>query len=224
MPAETAVPVVIEVGAHRVFASSVDWPGWTRSDRDEERALSALSAAAARYLPVAEGAGEAFSGMRSHALQVVERLPGSATTDFGAPSAIATSEHEHPSPATAARLVRLLDGTWSFFDRVVASAPQTLRKGPRGGGRDRDAIVDHVLKAETAYAGKLGLRLVAPRLADSAAVGAHRQAITATLLGPAPPDGGGTRSWPVRYAIRRLAWHVLDHAWEIEDKAGRATE
>ena len=25
-------------------------------------------------------------------------------------------------------------------------------------------------------------------------------------------------AWPVRYAIRRCAWHVLDHAWEIEDK------
>jgi len=25
--------------------------------------------------------------------------------------------------------------------------------------------------------------------------------------------------WPARYAIRRIAWHVLDHAWEIEDKS-----
>ena len=23
----------------------------------------------------------------------------------------------------------------------------------------------------------------------------------------------------VRYAFRRIAWHVLDHAWEIEDKS-----
>jgi len=26
-------------------------------------------------------------------------------------------------------------------------------------------------------------------------------------------------SWPARYAARRIVWHVLDHAWEIEDKS-----
>ena len=44
-------------------------------------------------------------------------------------------------------------------------------------------------------------------------------AITAVLGlasdGAAPLPGG----WPVRYAARRIAWHVLDHAWEIEDKS-----
>ena len=30
-----------------------------------------------------------------------------------------------------------------------------------------------------------------------------------------PPDGG---KWPPRYAARRIAWHALDHAWEIEDR------
>jgi hypothetical protein len=29
------------------------------------------------------------------------------------------------------------------------------------------------------------------------------------------PMGGG---WPLRYAVRRFGWHVLDHPWEIEDK------
>jgi hypothetical protein len=24
--------------------------------------------------------------------------------------------------------------------------------------------------------------------------------------------------WPPRYVVRRAAWHVLDHAWEIEDR------
>jgi hypothetical protein len=28
-----------------------------------------------------------------------------------------------------------------------------------------------------------------------------------------------SKPWPARYAIRRIAWHVLDHAWEIEDKS-----
>ena len=26
--------------------------------------------------------------------------------------------------------------------------------------------------------------------------------------------------WTARYFLRRAAWHVLDHVWEIEDKSG----
>ena len=29
--------------------------------------------------------------------------------------------------------------------------------------------------------------------------------------------------WPARYAARRIAWHVLDHAWEIEDRSDPAS-
>jgi hypothetical protein len=25
--------------------------------------------------------------------------------------------------------------------------------------------------------------------------------------------------WPPAYAARRIAWHALDHAWEIEDRS-----
>jgi hypothetical protein len=35
---------------------------------------------------------------------------------------------------------------------------------------------------------------------------------------PQGPRGG--KRWTVRYFIRRSAWHALDHAWEIEDRAG----
>jgi hypothetical protein len=36
-----------------------------------------------------------------------------------------------------------------------------------------------------------------------------------------PSDGSpiAGRRWPPRYAARRIAWHVLDHAWEIEDRS-----
>src|SRR5438067_302187 len=34
----------------------------------------------------------------------------------------------------------------------------------------------------------------------------------------ATPPPTGDRGWPVRYAARRMAWHVLDHAWEMEDR------
>jgi hypothetical protein len=35
-------PVYLEIGAKRVFACSVDWPGWCRSGKGEDAALGAL--------------------------------------------------------------------------------------------------------------------------------------------------------------------------------------
>ena len=44
-------------------------------------------------------------------------------------------------------------------------------------------------------------------------------ALRASARGEVPARGprGGVR-WPARYFVRRLAWHILDHAWEIEDR------
>ncbi len=98
------------------------------------------------------------------------------------------------------------------------SAPSELRKGPRGGGRDRDAIVDHVLGAENAYARKLGLRLPQPPPGDGTAIAAQREAIVQAVRGAAGRDVG-ERGWPAPYTVRRMAWHAVDHAWEIEDRS-----
>jgi hypothetical protein len=211
------VRVVLEVGAKRVFASALDWPGWSRSGRDERAALEALAQHAPRYAVVARQARVPF---RAGDLDVVERVPGDATTDFGAPSRAASEESRALKPADARRLIALLDAAWTVFDHVVAGAPATLRKGPRGGGRDRDAIVDHLLGAEHAYAPKVGVRLPQPRLGQTKEILAKRAAITAAI--EAGMTGGGTETaWPARYAARRIAWHALDHAWEIENRTDR---
>ena len=152
-----SIPIYLEVGKHRVFASAAEWPGWCRSGRDEKAALEALADAAPRYAPVAKAARIAFAP--GEGFDVVERLPGNATTDYGAPGAIAKSEFKRLTKKEAGRLSALVSASWTVFDRVVEIAPASLRKGPRGGGRDRDAIVEHVLGAEIAYAPKLGLRL-----------------------------------------------------------------
>jgi hypothetical protein len=36
-----------------------------------------------------------------------------------------------------------------------------------------------------------------------------------------PGDGAAAvaNGWPPRYAAHRIAWHALDHAWEIEDRS-----
>ena len=80
------VPVYLEVGARRVFAGALEWPGWIRSAKTEDQALDALAAAAPRYAPVAALAGLAVpSAAKRAGLEVVERMSGDATTDFGAP-------------------------------------------------------------------------------------------------------------------------------------------
>jgi hypothetical protein len=205
--------VYLEIGKQRVFACTFDWPGWCRAGKTEESALEALATYAERYAEVAREAGVRFPTSATE-FRVVDRVPGSATTDFGAPGAIPDQDSEPLKPAEAKRLVSLVQAAWTVFDRIVAGAPEALRKGPRGGGRDRDKIVEHVLGAEAGYTRGLGLRQRQPDARDTGALTANRAELLDTLRSPAE----GVR-WPARYAARRIAWHVLDHAWEIQDRA-----
>jgi hypothetical protein len=213
-----STPVYLEVGKKRVFACSLDWPGWCRSGRTEEAALEALAAYVPRYTPVATRAGLVLPLAAGEEFEVVERLPGSASTDFGVPEQFATSDADPLTGPEAARLTALVIAAWETFDRVATTAPAELRKGPRGGGRDRDKMIDHVLASEVSYARKLGIKHKLLAMGDTAAIAALRNAITAVLRQPsdgAPPVPNG---WPPRYAARRIAWHALDHAWEMEDR------
>jgi hypothetical protein len=211
------VRVCLEAGRRRVFASALDWPGWCRVGRTEQDALDTLAAYAARFAPVAAEAGLVLPD--DAILEVIERLPGNATTDFGAPAIVADAERAPTDADAARRIAGLVTASWHVLDRVTASAPATLRKGPRGGGRDRDQVVQHVVNAEAAYARKLGVRHRAPAASDEAAVTALRDEILAVLSRPSDGEPLVDKGWPVRYAARRIAWHVLDHAWEIEDKS-----
>lgn len=202
---------------------AVDWPGWTRSGKDGARALAALAAAAPRYALVAAEAGVPFAADARVHLEVVERVRGSATTDFGALGALAELDTRPLTPSGAERTGALVAASWAVFDRVTARAPAGLRKGPRGGGRDRDAIVAHVVGAEVMYVRKLGIRLPQPAPGDAAAVSALRGAFLDALRSAPGATGVTENGWPARYAARRIAWHVLDHAWEIEDRSEPAT-
>lgn len=215
MPREagTKVRVYLEVGGKRTFASAADWPGWCRSGKDESAAMEVLAAYVGRYGAVAKLA-KAHLPAGAPRFDVIQRMPGSATTDFGAPGIPAKDESKPLTAQQAARLRDLLDACWAYLDQVVAKAPAELRKGPRGGGRDRDKMFDHVLGAETEYAKAIGVRLKQPDGRDKGAVRTFRKAFLEGIDKPAQ----GTK-WPVPYAIRRTAWHALDHAWEIEDRS-----
>lgn len=221
-----SLDVLVEQGGKRTFATAVDWPGWCRSGKTEQAALAALAAYAGRYSQATAEAGLRLPDRADDpaAFTVVERVAGNATTDFGAP-AMAGEVGSRPCNASeAGRAASLVAAAWGVLAMVAADAPEQLRKGPRGGGRDRDEVLQHVLAAEAAYARKLGVKHSAPDLADRAAVDALHADLLAVL--GAPSDGvpatgprGGT-GWSPRYAAHRIAWHVLDHAWEIEDRSG----
>ena len=219
-PSPDPIDVYLEVGTKRVFACALAWPGWCRSAKTEDAALEALAAYAERYEAVAREAGVAFPAVETPSLCVAERLPGSVGyTDFGAPGVIPAGDWNPLTDAEAARQGALLAGAWAVFDRIAAVAPPALRKGPRGGGRDRDQMIDHVLGAEATYARKLGVKQRQPVRDDAPAIASLREAILAALGGT--PEGAplGLTGWPPRYAVRRVAWHVLDHAWEMEDRS-----
>jgi len=208
-----SVEVYVETGQKKVFVSAYDWPGWSRGAKTEEEALEALAVYAPRYAPVAALAQRMLP---APAFTIVDRIAGSGSTDYGVPYELAPRDATRITKAKAGELADLVEAAWSVFDAGVAIAPPTLAKGPRGGGRDRDQVVQHVLNAEQAYASKLGLKLAVPPYSDPLAVKAFRSAIADVLRAAKEP---APTKWPVRYAARRIAWHVLDHLWEIEDKS-----
>jgi hypothetical protein len=210
--------VYIEKGIKKVFACAYDWPGWCRSGKDEAAALESLSAFASRYAPVAKRAGQRFDPRKAGELKVVERVRGSANTDFGVPHEVAKRDTTAITAAEGKRLGALVEAAWAVFDEIAADAPRQLRKGPRGGGRDTDKIIEHVLGAEGAYVRKLGLKLPAPAPGNRKAISEFRATLLETLQKSSNGKPLVEKGWPQRYAARRIAWHVLDHAWEIEDK------
>jgi hypothetical protein len=213
------LPVALEVGTKRVFAIACDWPGWARTAKDEEGALQALLDAAPRYAAAIQRV-RTFAVPRSvERFEVVERLSGDATTDFGAPGAIGRFDEEPANPRDLARLEAILRACWTAFeDRVADANGVTLAKGPRGGGRSLAKIQEHVAGAAEAYLRALGGTV--PKGGDGDALrDAFVEAMGQRARGELPDVGprGGAR-WPARFAARREAWHVLDHTWEIEDR------
>lgn len=195
--------VYLEEGKDTVFAISLDWPGWCRQAKSPDLAIEALDEYRERYAKIVTAA------FRPGSFEVIGTVKGNGTTDFGAPDARGPWDENALTPVELDRQLAVLQDCWNYFDAVVENAPAELRKGLRGGGRDRDGIVDHVREAERAYCSRVGFR-VAPRTPWDE----QRDVVVTTLRA-----GTQNAKWPVAYAIRRCAWHVVDHAWEIEDKS-----
>jgi hypothetical protein len=220
------VEVALEVTRKRSFAVAVGWPGWARAGRDEEEALDGLLRSGPRYAAALAAGGMAFVPPASRAeLVVVDRRPGNAGTEFGAPSVPLPGDGAPVDAPELDRLVGILRAAWAAFDAAAARhAADVLRRGPRGGGRDLAKIAEHVADADEAYLVKLGARSPKRAGTDPAAIAAFRDAAlvalrTAALGLPVEHPSRTATPWSPRWYVRRAAWHALDHAWEIEDRA-----
>jgi len=221
-----SIKVFVEVGKKRTFAGAIDWPGWCRSARDEQSALQALIDYGPRYAQTLQGREIEFHApTQGSDLIVTERHEGNVTTDFGAPAIMLNADKEPMDQLDFERLDTILLACWQAFDDAVEQATgRELSKGPRGGGRDLEKIIDHVLEADQAYLARLAWKHKGeggknPIEELSRTRRAILNALEATVDGDLPEQGArGGIIWPRRYFIRRVAWHVLDHAWEIDDR------
>jgi len=218
MAAAKRTKVYLEVAPKRTFAMALDWPGWGRSGRTEEEALEHLADYAKRYAKVVRSTGIDFDPSSAETFNLVEKVPGNKTTEFGAPSAFVSTDRSRITQKDAERAAALVKACWAALDRMAKRSAASLQKGPRGGGRDRDKMLDHVISAEAAFARKIGVRHRPPAFDDTKAIKAMRADILEVIGNKSTGDLLVPKGWPVAYAARRIAWHATDHAWEMEDR------
>jgi hypothetical protein len=217
------VRTVIEHGPKdkRSVAFSLDWPGWNRGAKSADLALETLESYRERYRPVAVLAGMAKEFDAAGPLEIVEDRVGPGSVDFWGISFSPSSTEQGPlSAADLERGIKILRACWEFFDGVAARVSPEMRKGPRGGGRDRNRIVRHTIRTESEdFAKQVGLRIEEEAALSPEGLRQHRESYVAAMR--AYNDGKvekRMRSWTLPFLIRHSAFHTLDHAWEMEDK------
>ncbi|MGA7673013.1 MAG: hypothetical protein WBW04_21530 [Nitrolancea sp.] len=214
------IRVMLEIGpkGKRIVAVAPEWPGLSRGDKTEEAAIDRLRSYLPRYEPVAKLAGLSAEFSADGEVDVIERYPGTGSTDFwGISFAFSDIDRQPLSDDQLERELTIMRACWSFFDGVRSRVSAEMQKGPRGGGRDRDRIVRHTLGAELDWSKKLGLRPPVDELLTADGLKAYRDAYCAAIR-ELHAEGKMARTWPLKYLMRHTAFHTLDHAWEMEDK------
>lgn len=216
------VRTVLERGpkGKKTVAFAVDWPGWSRGAKTPELAVELLESYRPRYRPVAVTAGMVKEFDASGPLAVVEEQVGTGSTDFwGISFSPASLEREPMEDADIDRKIRLLRACWELFDVVASRVSADMRKGPRGGGRDRDHIIRHTIFTESEMLAKrLGLRVPEGYAFTPQGLRDYRELYVATMRAYNAGEGKRMRTWNLPFLIRHSAFHTLDHAWEMEDK------
>jgi hypothetical protein len=225
------IRVILERGpkAKKFVAYAVDWPGWSRGAKSPEDAIETLDAYRGRYRPVAIRAklGKALDD--AGPLKIVEDRVGTGSVDFWGISFSPCSLEQDPMDAAELeRKLKLLRASWAYFDDVAARVSVEMRRGPRGGGRDRDTIISHTIRVESEdFARKVGIKMPEGGALQPGALEPYRSDFVDAMR--AYQRGEVTkamRSWSLAFLVRHSAFHTMDHAWEMEDKdmTGDATE
>jgi hypothetical protein len=212
--------VILEIGKkRRVVAGAMDWPGLDRWGTSEEDALEKLASYLPRYADVAKRAGMARAFARASDLDVVERVPGSSSTDFwGVAHVPSEIEREILSSPDLERRLDLLPATWAYFDDVATRITEELRPGPRSAGRSHDQIVRHVYFNEPEqFSRKVEVRTPTEVVLTAHGLAMHRREYL-DAIHAYNAEGRPARTWPIQFLVRRTAQHVMDHAWEMEDR------
>ena len=218
--AKTHTRVTLEIGpkGKKVVAVAPDWPGLARGGKTKEDAIERLRSYLPRYAQVAKLAKLDAEFDAAKKLKVVEEYPGTGSTDFwGISFAFSSIDKKAMSGDELERALGLMQACWAFFDDVRGRVSAELRKGPRGGGRDRDRIVHHIFANEQDWAKGLGVLTPDDAMLTGEGLKAHRTAYCVAIR-DYHSQGKLAGKWPLRYLIRHTAFHTLDHAWEMEDK------
>lgn len=214
--------VILEFGpkGKKVVATAWDWPGLERNGRDEEEALAKLEGYLPRYAAIAKRVRSKGEFERQTSLNVVERYEGNTSTDFWGISWVSCELDRQPmSDEKWERRITLLRACWAEFDEVAARVSPELRKGPRGGGRNRDEIINHVFGNERIqFAKKVGVETPPGVMLTPDGLRNHRDAFIDGLREYHAEGKKVGRTWTLSYLLRHTAYHVMDHAWEMVDK------
>ena len=217
------VRTIIERGpkGKKAVAFAVDWPGWSRGAKTPDEALATLESYRERYRPVALGAGFGDEFDNGGSLDIVEDRVGPGSTDFWGISFAPSSLERGPMDVTELeRKISILQACWAFFDDVAARVSPEMRKGPRGGGRDRDRIISHTIRNESEeFAKKVGLRVAERAALTPDGLRTYRRAYLEAMRAYQRGEvDRPMRSWTLQFLLRHSAFHTMDHAWEMEDK------
>lgn len=218
-----AIRTVVERGPKekKVVAFALDWPGWSRGGKSAEIAVDTLGTYRSRYRSIAALAGLETEFDESGDLEIVEDRIGTGSTDFWGISFSPCSLETEPIPEPELeRKLALLQASWAYFDTVAARVSADLRKGPRGGGRDREKIISHTFGTErTDIAAGIGIETPPGVMLTVDGLADHRERYLAAIRGINNGDIPRVKkTWNLPYLIRHTAFHMLDHAWEMEDK------
>jgi hypothetical protein len=215
-----ALRVILEIGKKRkIVAAAYEWPGLDRWGTSEEAALEKLESYLPRYAGVAERAGMAKSFARARTPEVVERVPGSSSTDFWGIAHVPSQTEREVLPAKdLERRLALLRATWAYFDDAAERVSTEIAPGARGGGRTREQIIRHTYGSEPEQMSrKVEVRTPLDVVLTPDGLATHRE-MYLDAIRDYNADGRAARTWPIQFLIRRTAHHFMDHAWEMEDR------